>query len=854
MKHLFARLVSLVLCLAMLAALLTSCGVTSGTDKKPDPTEDEGEETDVGGSAVVINEVCSKNTYYPHPDDGVTYDWIELYNRTDREVSLAGWGISDNETKVKHRFGSSVSVPARGFLLLWARGEENMIGQEDDGTELPFSISKNGEGLYLFSPRGAVVDTMDVPALYDNVSFGYMTDGSGALAKMTPTPAASNDEADVYWNLDASVASFSHESGFYERAFTLRLSVPEGYTVYYTDNCTTPSEHSAVFPAEGVRVTDATPKMNKYSAMYTGVLEQAYTGYSKLYGIARDTVDKCTVLRFLVSDGKGLSTPVITKSYFIGEQYDGATDGYANMAVVSLVTEPDNLYGTKNGLFVNSKYWTKTDDERPVNFTYFDAEQQYVFDQDVGMRLHGTSTRGYNQKSMTLFARRRYGAGMFEQSILGDAKECGSLVLRTDGTTKLQEGFLESFVSDRDIATSDYIPTVVFVDGEYYGVFNLTERFSEDYCAAYYGVNEDNVYIVKKGSEENVSGALAAYKSTFSNLFSTDLSRTSNWTKFSNAVDVQSLADYLAAQVYLCNMDWSFAQNIAVWRVIDPSLEDPSNPYADGKWRFVLYDLDFAAGCWKRVANWKGESAKSYSAATNAFTTPMPFAGNGVAAMTQMQSLLKSPEFCRIFALTFQDLCNVNFEPTATVQSTQAAIERIRYSMPKHFARFGVPIAAYKSGSTEGGSDSFWKVETYFGGYQPVQGTPPIAISAATWANEMQFLVDFFRDRGTYARVHLAEYLGLSGEQVTVTLAADNPAAGKLTLNGATSVPLSSGGTWQGTYTTDYPLTVTAEAKSGYVFTGWTVSGATLSSATDSTVSVTFSGAFTLTAHYAPLS
>ena len=232
----------------------------------------------------------------------------------------------------------------------------------------------------------------------------------------------------------------------------------------------------------------------------------------------------------------------------------------------------------------------------------------------------------------------------------------------------------------------------------------------------------------------------------------------------------------------------------------------------------------------------------------------MPFAGNGVAAMTQMQSLLRSPEFCRIFALTFQDLCNVNFEPTSAVESTQAAIERIRYSMPKHFARFGIPISAYKPGTSEGSSDAFWKVDTYFGGYQPIQGTPPVGISAATWAKEMQFLVDFFRDRGTYAREHLASYLGLTGEQVTVILAADDAAAGTLTLNGATSVPLSEDGTWQGIYTTDYALTVTAEAKPGYVFTGWTVSGATLSSATDSTVSVTFSGAFTLTAHYAPLS
>lgn len=787
MKLSIQRLLSLFLALATLTAALffaVSCGFADGDDDG----KTSGGDTTGGGnapltpSAIKINEVCTKNTRYSdtHAEDGLLCDWIELYNTSDQDVSLAGWGISDKPNKVKHIFSAGVTVPAKGFLVLWACGTESS-SDKNGGVSLPFALSKNGEKLYLFNAAGAVTDRIEVPALADGCSYGRTVDGGDVFAEILfTTIGESNDGADIRY-LDASVMTFSRESGFYGEAFDLRVTIPEGYTLYYTDDSSVPTRFSREFPSTGIRIRDKSTDANVYSDRYMGTMEQCYEAYAKIHGTAQGNVDKCNVLRFLLVSDTGEETRVVTKSYFVGSQFLSEDGGYRNLSVVSLVSDPDNFFGTEtdneNALFTNSKYWKKTDDERPANFAYFNAGKEYSFDQDIGVRLHGTSTRGYNQKSLTLFARRRYGAGKFKKAILGGVSDCGSLVLRTDGVTKLQEGFLQSLVSDRAVSTSDYEPTVVFLDGEYYGVFNLMERFSEDYVEAHYGIDSDNVYIVKKGEaktekfkgvwvdakEENVDGAFDSYIATFRNLLNADLSVARNWQALLAAVDIDSLVDYLAIQTYLGNMDWSFAQNIAVWRTIDPSLEDSANPYADGKWRFVLYDLDFAAGCWNAVENWKGRTVTDYGAATDPFTAAMPFAGNGFSAMPQVKNLMRNSQFVEKFVSVFTELCHVNFAPETAVAKTEAAIARVQGAMTKHFKRFGVPVKAYKSGSAEGKDDTFWKVKTYFGG-SPVY---PSTVTPDIWAREMQFLVTFFRDRQTYVLPYLESFFGTASLSVS---------------------------------------------------------------------------------------
>ncbi len=850
------RLTALILGAVLFLSAFVSCSLLDGkggSHSREDSasnggTDNDGTGQDESGFPIVINEVCSQNNGRAVAPDGQYHDYIELYNSSKQEYSLAGYGISDKKSKIKHIFGEDVTVPAGGFLLLWACGEENMADKENGGIYLPFALSKHGEELYLFSTRGTPLFSMSVPALDENMAFGYSEDGAGVLGTMSATPGKSNGGAYLQ-TLDDSVMTFNYESGFYDSAFSLKITAPAGYRVYYTTDCTEPTKSSAEFPSGGLTVTDASAEQNRYSNLYMGNINQGYEGYTKAQ-LPSSPVDKCTVIRAVAYSPDGKRTNIVTKSYFVGYQLKKE---YNNVSFVSLVSKPDSLFGT-DGLFTNEDYWKKGTDaeeranERCVSFSYYSGDHNYSFEQVVGMRLHGTSTRAQNQKSLTLFARSEYGNGIFEKAIVGSASECHSMVLRGDGYTKIQEGFVQSLVADRELSTCDYTPTVVFVDGEYWGVYNLYERFSENYVKEYYGVNKDNVYIVKKGSEGNTSAAVTAYNTFYNFMTNSDLSVASNYTKLCNMVDMQSLIDLLCVEAYIGNADFSFRQNIACWRVIDSSQESPDNPYADGKWRFVLYDLDISIGAWAPAVNFYGlGSANDFQcdASYNGFTHPMIWAGVSIMEMKEVKSLMKSKSFQQQFVLTFQDIVNVNFNPTETVAKLNAALDVYQPLMKKHFARYGIPIEAYETGSKEGSDNTSWRIKTYYGGYSVL----PSAITGAKWREEMQFAVDYFTDHPAYALEDLAEVFGLTGEQITVTLSVSDGSAGTLLLNGVTRLSLADGEERQAIYYTDALPTVTATAAEGYRFVRWEAGGTSgVTDLTSATVTPSATGNFSLKA------
>ena len=854
------RFLAAVLLLCMLFSMLLSCELVPYDDPAPSPdggtSDGDGDGDEAGGDGDLmmtlhINEVCSKNTTTKAPDGG-KYDWIELHNPTDEEISLSGFGISDRKGKVKHTFRDGVKIAAGKYLVLWACGEENTLDKPEGGVYLPFAISAQGEEIYLFNSMGIVLDRMTVPALDDDRSYGYSLDGKGVLGVLTPSCGTSNKQSKLH-QLSDDVVGFSHESGFYGAGFTLTLDLPEGYTAYYTTDCSTPSKYKEVFPTEGISITDVSPTANQYSNLYVGNMDMAYEGYTKDQ-LPTDPVDKCTVVRVVVYDKSGRATGTITKTYFV--DYD-AKSGYANVPIVSIASTPSELYGA-DGLFTNKEYWSKGTDaeeranERRVSFTYFDGEHTYSFDQEVGLRLHGTSTRAQSQKSMTLFARQSYGNKAFEKVIVGDAKECRSMVLRADGKSKIQEGFLQSLVSERELSTCDYTPCVVFIDGEYAGVYNLYERFSDDYVEEYYGIDNDNVYIVKKGSEGNVDGAKAAYQDMYNKLCYLSASGTANYNTLASLVDMQSLIELMCAQIYLCNADFDVDQNIAAWRVIDPSLEDPNNPYADGKWRFVIYDLDISIGAWAPALNMTKFDTRINSYVcdytTNGFTQQGLWTWAVPMELAPIVNLMKNPTFKRTFALTFQDMVNVDFERTRVLEKLEAALDVYEPLMEKHFARYGVPVNEYATGNAEGSSNSDWKIVEWFGGSSTC--TP---VTGAMWRQEMQFAVDFFDRHGAYALQHLKEVFALSGSLVTATVTAGQ--GGAVYLNGNTQIPFGEDGTWSGTYYTDYAPLVTAVPAEGYTFAGWVVTGgATLPSLTDAEVRLTsVTGDYTLTATFTPV-
>lgn len=684
--------------LVLMALLLsTSCALFPDPTPAPDPGADKDpnpiptDPTLPYDTAVVINEICASNEGSYTASDGKLYDWIELYNPSTERQNLKGWMFSDDPSDpAKFYFSQNVYLDPGEYLILVAVGKNGP--QNLDEFCLPFSLSEDGDTVVMTNPHGEVYYTLDYPALNnktDEITYGRILDGEDEWAELNPSAVASN-EGNVR-TLATSLIKFSHESGMYEDAFDLTIDIPTGYKVFYTIDCSDPLTSSTAKRwnrSNSLTVYDPSKDPDKYSGI------KVCDG--SMY-IPIDPVDKCFIIRAFVEDYDGHRSRTITKCYFIGF---GEKDGYTDIPIISLTADPHDLYDKEEGLFV-SDYWGYDSSvnrfEIPCNFTYIDENGNYLFNQTVGIRIRGTSTRGLQQKNLNIFARSSYdGNSSFVDPLFDGVKTTKSVVLRADGMSGLGigQGFLQDLVADRNISTQKNYPVAVFLDGEYYGIYNLYERFDDDYVEEYFGVNDKDVWIAKKGGAKSAIDAnCPEAEADYLNLmhFICNYNTLSNFAdpktyeKLCQWVDVESLVDLLAVQLYIGNEDFSIAQNIAAWR---SATIDPTNPYADGRWRFVLYDLDYTLDC--------SANGVHYDYKYDPFTQSQPWAGGGFMnwafdwkpQFPFTKNLLKSTEFRDLFARTMSDLAYGNFEPTRCVDMMMEAYERLLPNMVNYVKRY----------------------------------------------------------------------------------------------------------------------------------------------------------------------
>lgn len=391
--------------------------------------------------------------------------------------------------------------------------------------ESGFQVSALGEEIFLSNSANEIVDSVSVPELRYNTSYARTTDGGDEWWEMTATFGASNNDAEHLFCIKLQQPSFSAESGFYEEDFLLQIEGRADEKIYYTLDGSIPTLDSILYE-EPITITDASRQDNIYSAR---------TDLSPTNSYVPDfPVDKATVVRAIsYNERNSCVSEVVTKVYFVGyqtkEEYDGLT-------VVSLVADPAALFDTQSGIYGNgAKYEeyvqnagstdgvpnsTYTDAEgneyrlyeasnafnagkeweREATITYFDDTHTYCFDQNVGIRIAGASTRGTPQKSLSVYGRDIYDREVyFEEEIFPDIST-STFKLRNGGNAnedvKIKDAFLQSLITDRDVAVQRSCPCVLFVNGEYWGIYNIRERYNEEYIWNYYRVNKENVFIM----------------------------------------------------------------------------------------------------------------------------------------------------------------------------------------------------------------------------------------------------------------------------------------------------------------------------------------------------------------------
>ncbi len=581
------------------------------------------------GSGLIISEAMPSNTAYAQAEDGEYYDWIELYNNTAETIDLAGYGLSDNPgNPLKWVFPEGTSIAPGEYLVVQASGLN-----ENDGKYIHTSFKLDGvsgEVVALSSPQGEILDKLNVGAVRGTESAGKETDGTPCYYA-EPTPGEANGTGYIGY---AESPAFETGAGFYYGAQTVTVAVPAGCTVYYTTDGSVPDES-----------------------------DQPYTGSL--------TVDETTTVRVRAYREGYLPSHTVTASYLIDSPHSSA------LSVVFLTCEPDDLFDEETGIYVEGpnpgsppSYRTANYNqewERAANIEIFDGEGNAQVNMELAVRMFGAFSRMREQKGFALIAREEYGADAINYPIFEnrEADSYHSIVLRAGGqdstVTKIKDIVATGLVDGTTtLEVQAYRQAVLYVNGEYFGVYNIREKVNKYFIGAHYPDYDIENLDLLVGNGSALLGDNKAWRELIDWCEETDFSDPENYAELESKIDVNSYIDWLICEMYVNNTD---SGNIKFFR-------ERSNDPEKSKWKWIYYDF-----CWTFL----GVTRDSFET----FTNPTGH-GSGKAFSNQLTiSCMQSEEFQQKFLARAAELLNTIYTPENVLAKIEECVAAIEDEMPR---------------------------------------------------------------------------------------------------------------------------------------------------------------------------
>jgi len=599
-----------------------------------------------------------------------------------------------------------------------------------------FKIASEGESILLTHPTGELADMVDSTAIPTDVSFGRQPDGADEWFFYTePTPGTANDTDG--FNEYCEYPEFSHEAGFYSSNIEVSLSiVSEIQQIFYSLDGSIPTEDSFLY-------TNPIP------------------------------IESTKVLRATVIHPGCSSGEVITQSYLIGE--------LSNLPVVSISTNPDNLWDWESGIYVmgpnasldypyfGANFWE--DWEKPIHIEFFEIDGNLGFAQNAGVKIFGGWSRAQSQKSLSIFARTSYGSNKINYRIFPekDIDEFSSIILRNSGNdwysgnnwssnSMIRDGMMTGLMQNLEIDLQEYRPAVVYLNGEYWGIHNIREKVNEEFLASNNpGVDPDELDELELNGEI-IEGDNQEYINMINYIGQNSLSNSDNFAVIEDQINIENFIDYYIAQIYFANTDWP-GNNIKFWR-----------PHtADGKWKWILYDTDFGFGLVEGV--W--HNTLSFALQANGPGWPNP-----PWSTFLFRSLMENEEFEHQFINHFCYYLNTRFDPAYVESHISDIVENIAPEIPTHINRWGGNILQ--------------------------------------WNLNINIIQQFGSQRSDIIFTHLADYFGIN-ELSSLNVSVLPTDAGTISLSGLSI----SENPWVGEYFNDVPISVNAAANPGYSFSHW---------------------------------
>ncbi len=506
--------------------------------------------------SLIVNEIQSANIDM-YVDPSFNYGaWVELYNPTDKAVSLNGLYISDDATNLtKHHLNHVGVLPAGGYKVLWFDHHHYTYAP----SQVNFKLDYDGGAVYLSDAEGNLIVSQEYPMAVPRTSYARTTDGTGEWGRTAePTPGKSNATS-TFATERLEAPAVDTDAMLFTAPFTFNVPIPKGATLRYTTDGTTPTLTNGATSTDG-----------KFS------------------------VSNTAIYRFcLFQEGK-LPSQVVTRSFlYKNREY--------TLPIISVVTDPVNLYDDSLGVYVQGVNgrtgngqsvpcnWNM-DWDRPVNFEYITPDGDMVVNQEVDFAMCGGWSRAWAPHSFKLKATKIYeGNNSIDYPFFADKPylKHKTLQIRNGGNDtdcRIKDPALQEIVhrSGLDVDGQSTQPVVHFINGRYVSMLNMREPNNKHFAYANWGIDTDEMDQFEMSPDSGyvqMEGDREAFLEWYA--LSANAADEATYEEIRSLVDIDEYINYMAVEFYLGGNDWP-QNNIKGFR---PRTED-------GRFRFVMFDLD----------------------------------------------------------------------------------------------------------------------------------------------------------------------------------------------------------------------------------------------------------------------
>jgi len=582
---------------------------------------------------VFISEVCavssSKISALPNED------WIEIYNNTDQPVNLEGWSISKYISDMRFYTFPSITIAPYAYVVISASGVQS---HNTKSLDAGFKISHTGNTLYLVDEEGALVDSFKTGYQRASVTSGRVIEENVLTRKffITATKGKKN-------NLVGSSDSIAQPATFSSDTSTLIASKhvvtletkEKNAKIYYT--------------LDGTAPTDA-------SFEYLGPL----------------VIEKSACIKAIVyCDGK-IASDTTTKTYLVEDPH--------KLGIVCLTCDPEDLFGYERGIWADGPGWTETyphkganfwkDWEREVFFEYYTPSGELGIAFGAGIKNHGQYSRAQGQRSVSINLKEAYGSGTAYYPFFGEDSLAvfDNLLLRTGSQdwnyTNLIDAYCQRVVEGQmDLDYMQDLPVAVYVNGEYWGLYYIREKINESYVYYHSGIEEDDLDMIK-GNATVETGSYDAHKALLNYVKTHNLSNQEYFDYVASQIDIEEWTNYWIVESYFANTDTG---NIRFYK-----------SKTDGKWRWILFDLD-----------WALYPSTYYWNMIEEFIHPV---GHGVGNMFSTRiavGLFQNEAYKTYFIEKYAEYMNTVFKPERMIEILEQMVDEIDEEMVRQCDRWG---------------------------------------------------------------------------------------------------------------------------------------------------------------------